>query len=74
MCKQAMLVEIDARVNKIEHVAKDMVFDLPQDCDPKLLRSNVVTFRRLAKNIVGGNRLVVKRLSKPTRKLLAHSF
>ena len=75
MCKQSAQVDIDARVKVIEDEAEDKVFKLPQDCDSKFVQSRIDSLCRYAKGVIGGNRLVLKGLSKSTRKLLAtHRF
>ena len=74
MCKESILADVEARASKIEHEANTKIYNLPQDCNPKFRKSCIESFCRHAKDIVGGNRLVLKRLSKPTRKLLTHSF
>ena len=71
MCKQRMADEVRARVNKIQVEANDLVFSLPDDCDPKFRKSRIDSLRRQAKNIMAGNCLVKRALPQSIIKLLA---
>lgn len=71
MCKQRMEQETLSRAHKIEAEADRLVFSLPDNCDPKFRKSRIDSFRRQARNIEAGNRLVRKSLPKIILELLA---